>query len=144
MRVLLIECWHEFYGLQVREMSTGYALIIEKEGSLAEVLAGALEEAGFYSEVVTTGHEAQVRLAFTNPDLVLIDLNLPLLPGAVILRQVRAQKRLAKTRVILVTEDAKTAQSLGDDVDGVFLKPVDPAAFRALAVELCEAGTKLL
>lgn len=87
-------------------MAKPYALIIESDGSNARTLARQLEEMGYQTQVVSSGHEAQARLSFTNPDLVLLDAGLPSLPAAVILRQIKGQPRLANTRVVLLAEEA--------------------------------------
>ncbi len=82
-----------------------YALIIEHRPELARRLAHQLDALGYQTQVVATGHEAQARLNFTNPDLVLLDASLPTLPAPVVLRQINGQPRLAHTRVVLLVED---------------------------------------
>ena len=86
-------------------MTGAYALLITGKEPLARLSQEALERAGFHVQVENTGARAQVQLAFTNPDLVVLDLNLPDMPGEVILRQLSAHDRLSHTRLILLVEE---------------------------------------
>lgn len=73
------------------------------------------------------------------PDLVLLDLGLPGIPGLEILRQVRESSELAETPVVIVTGEAQTEQlasSLGSDVQAVVHKPLQLQAFLDLVHRL--------
>ena len=112
------------------------ALIIEDDPKLSIIFAQALQQAEFETNVVEDGNTALVRLAETVPAAVVLDLHLPDVSGDKILRQIRADKRLAKTRVILATADALMAQSLRKDSDLVLLKPISFNQLRDLASRL--------
>lgn len=99
-----------------------YALLIDAEHESANALASSLEERGFQTQRVTTGHEAQARLSFTNPDLILLAVDLPTLPAAVILRQIHGQPRLAHARVFLLADDPEAAAPLAAHAEGVLLR----------------------
>lgn len=86
-------------------MTGTYALVVTGKNKLAELCQDALERAGFQVQIESTGARAQVQLAFTNPDLVVLDLNLPDMPGEIILRQLSAHGRFADTRLILLVEE---------------------------------------
>lgn len=99
-----------------------YALIIDAEHENAKSLASSLEERGFQTQRVATGHEAQARLSFTNPDLILLAVDLPTLPTAVILRQIHGQPRLAHARLFLLADDAEAAAPLAAHAEAVLLR----------------------
>ena len=84
-------------------------LVVDDEEALAEVLEAYLENEGF--DVIRTGDgRTAVDLALSErPDLVLLDLNLPRLPGLDAFREIRAQ---ADIPVIMVT-------ARGSEVDRV-------------------------
>jgi CheY-like chemotaxis protein len=67
---------------------------------------------------------------------VVLDLNLPGMPGREILSKIRADERFKSTRVIVTTADERQAETLTDDVDIVLLKPVSPSQLRGLANRL--------
>ena len=116
-------------------MTKPFALIIEDDPTLVQVFTITLET-NFDVLAITNGDEALTRLAEMQPDIVILDLNLPGAKGSDILKYLRADLRLAKTRVILATADALKADLLRDEADIVLLKPVSPAQLRALALRI--------
>ena len=112
------------------------ALIIEDDDKLSRIFAEALQQAEFVIEIIEDGNTALKRLAETVPAIVVLDLHLPYVSGDKILRQIRADERLAKTRVILATADALMAESLRQDSDLVLLKPISFMQLRDLASRL--------
>jgi CheY-like chemotaxis protein len=73
--------------------------------------------------------------------VVLLDLHLPYASGVDILHHIRANQRLAKTRVIIVTADLFRAEALRDEVDLVLLKPISFTRLHHLAANLHSADT---
>jgi chemosensory pili system protein ChpA (sensor histidine kinase/response regulator) len=116
-------------------MSMPIVLVIEDDPKLNKIIAFALE-GNFEIETHTDGVEAMQRLNQIVPDIIILDLNLPGLSGREILENVRADARLAKTRVILTTADERQAETLTNEVDIVLLKPVSPTQLRELALRM--------
>ena len=121
-------------------MTQPIVLIVEDEPNIAGFLAEALGLAGFTAEIAPDGRDALDQLARTRPQLVVLDLNLPLVSGEVVLRQIRADARLAGLPVILITGEAHIADKLRDDADFVLLKPFSFDQVDALALRLRPAG----
>ena len=117
-------------------MTTPHALIIEDDAALAEIFTLVLQEAGYDTDVVEDGALAMERLLAVVPDLVTLDLNLPHISGKEILRNIRADERLADVKVMLVTANAVLADALREDSDLVLVKPVSTAQLRDLARRL--------
>jgi two-component system KDP operon response regulator KdpE len=117
-------------------MEKSLALIIEDDQKLGDIFSLSLQAAEFETEIVTDGKVALARLAATRPDLVVLDLHLPHVSGEKILQHIRADVRLANTRVMLVTADALMAEGLLGEADLVLLKPISPAQLRDLASRL--------
>lgn len=100
--------------------------IVEDNSDVAELYQHALAVQGWTAEIIRTGKAALARLAATAPDIVLLDLNLPSgVSGMDVLKAIRADSRLASTRVIVVTGHADLADAVRDQADLVLLKPVD-------------------
>lgn len=117
-------------------MTNPIALIVEDDESLATVFSMALQMADFETEIARGGREALTRLAEITPALILLDLHLPHVAGQDILRQIRAEERLASTWVILATADAIMAEGLRGEADLVLLKPISVTQLRDLAKRL--------
>jgi two-component system response regulator AdeR len=117
-------------------MSELLGLIIEDDDDLAVIFSEALQAAAFKTEIIQSGDQALARLAVTTPDVVVLDLHLPRVAGMDILHQIRADARLAKTRVIVATAHPRMAESLRDEADLVLLKPISFSQLRDLAAIL--------
>jgi DNA-binding response OmpR family regulator len=113
-----------------------YALVIVNHSQNAENILRALGQAGYQAKVITTGSRAQIQLAFTTPDLIVLDLNLPDIPGEVILRQIKAQSRLRQSYLILLSEDTQTLIESHDLVNLTMMKPVNFQQLGELAANL--------
>jgi DNA-binding response OmpR family regulator len=117
-------------------MSELLGLIIEDDDDLSVIFSEALQAAGFKTEIIQSGDQAIARLAITSPDVVVLDLHLPRVAGMDILHQIRADARLARTRVIVATAHPRMAESLRDEADLVLLKPISFSQLRDLAAIL--------
>jgi DNA-binding response OmpR family regulator len=117
------------------------ALIIEDDRKQATIFDQALRMVEFETEIIRDGKAALERLAATVPVLVVLDLHLPYVSGSDVLRQIRADERLAKTRVILATADHRIAEHLWEKSDLVLLKPVSFNQLRDLAARLRSIDT---
>ena len=68
-------------------------LIVDDEEAVAWVVAHLLRKAGHTPRVAANGRRRSARRA-TRPDLILLDLGLPDLPGAEVLPRLSASRRL--------------------------------------------------
>lgn len=91
--------------LQVAAQDCGKILIVEDEEDLAEVLEFNLISQGFDVSVAKDGLEACRFIGEKNPDLILLDLLLPLLDGWEVCKIVRLHhdQKLAKTPIIMLS-----------------------------------------
>jgi DNA-binding response OmpR family regulator len=117
-------------------MTNPVALIIEDDLNLATIYAKALRMAEFETEIIHDGQTALARLTAITPTMVLLDLHLPYISGQTILQQIRADERLAETRILLATADSLRAESLQGEADLVLLKPISFHQLRDLAKRL--------
>ena len=101
-------------------------LIVEDEQDLASLLQYNLQAAGFETEIATTGAAALTRAKAYRPDLVLLDLMLPDVPGSEVLRLVKEDPGLRRTLVVMVTaksQEADRVQGLELGADDYVVKP---------------------
>jgi two-component system response regulator AtoC len=82
----------------------GRVLIVEDEAQVAALLSETLSHLGYTPEVATTGTDALRLLDTFEPDVVLLDLALPEMPGEAVLDHVRQTK--PGLPVIMVTGNA--------------------------------------
>lgn len=115
----------DFYSICGPTMKNNYALIIADNSEIAEKFSVIFEQPGYQSLAVSTGAGAQVQLAFTNPDVIVLDMDLPDIPGEIILRQIKAHTRLKNSILILITGDAEMEKNLQPQADLVLSNPLN-------------------
>ena len=103
-------------------------LIVEDDADINRLLASILGAEGYKTVTAYSGTEALILLGREAPDLILLDLMLPGLPGEELLLKIREEKHLSVPVLIL---SAKSA--LGDKVsllrtgaDDYITKPFEP------------------
>jgi two-component system, cell cycle response regulator DivK len=106
-------------------MDKPVALIVEDDRDIVALFRHVLDVAGYHTEIVLDGQEAMDRLGTLLPNIVLLDLQLPSLSGVEILRRMRADERLKRVPVVVITAYAPYADSLPVEPDLLLLKPVD-------------------
>ncbi len=87
-------------------------LIVDDEPDLVRVLEYSLQQAGFETATAPDGESALAKIRQRVPDLIVLDLMLPDLPGTEVCRQLRAAPRTQAVPVIMLT-------ARGDEVDRV-------------------------
>ncbi|MCR9247094.1 MAG: response regulator [bacterium] len=103
-------------------------LIVEDEPLTAEVFAKALSRAGHQVETASDGLQALNRLRQRIPTAIVLDMNLPAVPGADVVRRLRAD---GHTRVPIIVVSGSHPSAAGMDeatmAPGIWLeKPVKP------------------
>jgi len=101
-------------------------LIVEDDHSIAQLLMYNLEIEGFIVEHVDRGDEAELRLAKTPPDLVILDWRLPDVSGLEICRRLRAHNNTRDLPVIMLTvcgEENERLRGFAAGADDYVVKP---------------------
>lgn len=112
-------------------------LVVEDEQDIAALIKHALERSGDAQvDVVGSGDTALRAMTDNAPDLVILDLNLPVLSGTEVCRVMRARPSTANVPIIMLT--ARTSES--DRVAGLDLGADDyvtkPFSLRELAARV--------
>ncbi len=117
-------------------MSKPLALIIEDDLDLSMLFTTIVKSTGFETEPIVDGQTALDRVTHVVPSLIVLDLHLPHVSGADILKHVRADSRLIKTKVIVITADMYLAQKVSPDADFILYKPISASQLRSLTRRL--------
>jgi two-component system phosphate regulon response regulator PhoB len=78
-------------------------LVVDDERDLQNLLDFNLRQAGFETVLASTGEQALQAVRRRVPDLVLLDLMLPDLPGTEVCRQVKSDPRTRAVPVVMLT-----------------------------------------
>jgi DNA-binding response OmpR family regulator len=113
-------------------------LLVEDDPVTAEVFARALAQEGHVVRVARDGNQALHALRDHPPDLLILDLGLPMLPGTEVLRRLRSpHHRLLP--VVIVSGTSQQVAKVDDELlaPGVWvMKPVRPRDLVAAVREL--------
>jgi CheY-like chemotaxis protein len=113
-----------------------FALIIEDDADAGAIFEFTLRAVGFHPMTVRTGQEALSIMTSMLPNLVILDLHLPDVPGIDILQQIRTTSWLADVPVIVATAHPQMAEVIEEKADLVLIKPVRYRVLQNKAVEL--------
>jgi len=106
--------------LQAPRQQAGRILVVEDSVTSRTHLRNILDRAGYLVETATDGMDALARLKDEVFDLVVSDVDMPRMNGFLLTEKIRADSRLAKIPVMLVTslhapEDLKHGIAMGAD-----------------------------
>lgn len=113
-----------------------FALVIEDDEDLSAIFVKALEAAGFKVEAIRDGEVAKQRLQKTIPRVIVLDMHLPHVDGAILLKQIHGTPELSNTKIILATADNVRAELYRDKATIVLVKPISFSQLRDLSARL--------
>jgi CheY-like chemotaxis protein len=112
----------------VTEAAAPLVLVVEDSEAIRAAFTILLEESGYAVAAAATGAEA-VRLAEDRgPDLVLLDLGLPDIPGLDVLRRIKANPATSRVPVVALTgrdDEGDRAALMAAGCAAYLVKPVD-------------------
>ena len=98
-------------------------LVVEDDGALRHLYWQALTFEGFHVVTAEDGLTALDCMRHAPPSVVVLDLNVPAVPGGEILREMAANPGLRKIPVIVVT-GSELAADIATQAAAFFVKPV--------------------
>jgi two-component system response regulator MprA len=114
---------------------TRHILVVDDHRGVRDALRFVLEDAGYRVTTAADGHQALERIAAERPDVVLSDLQMPVLSGAELHARLLALDPTLP--VVFMSEDPAVAGlAAAHGADGYLVKPFEPDALIALLARL--------
>jgi CheY-like chemotaxis protein len=113
-------------------MSKAKVLIVDDEPFNIEVLEQALDETDYQVLTASNGQEALEKIHSEQPDLVLLDLMMPVMDGFAVLAKVKEDSMLRDIPIIIVSaeHDSKSVvRGIKQGAEDYLTKPVNPEHF---------------
>ncbi|MEM8923254.1 MAG: response regulator transcription factor [Actinomycetota bacterium] len=104
-------------------MAEPLVLVVEDEEAFIDALTVGLANEGFRVEVARDGAEGLARFDELDPDLILLDLMLPLMSGVDVCRQIRSRSQVPIIMVTARAEEVDTVVGLEVGADDYVSKP---------------------
>jgi DNA-binding response OmpR family regulator len=101
-------------------------LIVDDEPNIVTSLEFLMEDAGLEVQTASNGQEALDRTASFAPDLVLLDVMMPLLNGYEVCQRIKNDPKTHAVRVLMLSakgRDVEVAKGLELGADGYITKP---------------------
>jgi CheY-like chemotaxis protein len=119
-------------------------LIVDDKATSRELLRTVLEKQGYAIIEASNGEEALERTRSGAPDLILLDLQMPVRNGYEVLAELRKDMTYRKLPIIALTASAMQGdreRALAAGFTAYLAKPVTLAAIRSEIQRLLESGT---
>jgi DNA-binding response OmpR family regulator len=105
-------------------------LIVDDEPSIIVPLQFLMQQNGYETLVAFSGEEAMETIGAKNPDLILLDIMLPVVDGFEVCQRVRENQQWRNIRIILLTAmggEANVAKGMALGADAYITKPFSNA-----------------
>jgi DNA-binding response OmpR family regulator len=116
-------------------------LIVDDEPGIIVALQFLMEQNGYATMVAFSGEEAMEAVAQHRPNLILLDIMLPVVDGFEVCQRVRENPEWNDIRIVLVTalgSEANVTKGLDLGADAYITKPFSNADLVAKVKELLE------
>lgn len=87
-------------------------LIIEDDRSLVEILAYNLRQAGYEVHTASDGRDGLTQAQLQSPDVIILDIMLPVMDGLEVCRRLRADSRTSGILVLMLTARSEESDEL--------------------------------
>ena len=117
-------------------------LIVDDEPSIIVPLQFLMEQNGYNALVAFSGEEAMETVEEHHPDLILLDIMLPVIDGFEVCQRVRENPDFKDIRIILLTavgSEANVAKGLALGADAYITKPFSNSEVIGKVRELLES-----
>jgi CheY-like chemotaxis protein len=114
-------------------MTAAPLILVVEDNEVNQLLtASVLDREGFEVELAGTPQQAMELLAAHQPDLILMDIQLPGMDGLALTRRIKADPATADITIVALTAHAMTGdreQTLDAGCAGYISKPIDTRSF---------------
>ena len=101
-------------------------LIIEDDTSISSELKNLLDNAGYNGIILENFEESYEEIKKENPDLILLDINIPKLNGEMLLQKIRKESNVPIIMVTSKNTEADEVLSMSYGADDYITKPYNP------------------
>lgn len=110
-------------------------LVVDDEAAIARLVAMVVAETGAQTDMATNGAEALQKIADNKPDLVILDLIMPVMTGEEVIQELQGNPDTQDVKIVLLTT-RQGAAGYKKDAFPLISKPFDPAKVKELISSL--------
>ena len=124
-------------------MSAQKILLVDDEPDILEILEYNLRKEGYEVVTADNGEEGLLRAEEESPDLIVLDIMMPVMDGVEVCRKLRADPRYDNTVITFLTareEDYSQIAALDTGGDDYITKPISPRVLLSRVKALLRRG----
>ena len=80
-------------------------LLVDDDPAILETVGEALRSSGYVVDTARNGLDAIERIQATQPDILLVDLMLPLLDGVSLIKRIRGERLVQRAPIVIFSAD---------------------------------------
>jgi CheY-like chemotaxis protein len=125
--------------MRERSETKGIILVVDDTETMRRFHESFLVKEGYKVETAKDGQDALNKMAVHCPDLVLMDIDMPVMDGVTCCRTIKSDKSFADTKVIMVTSQSEfknMREAFKAGCDDYVTKPVNQAELMGKIKEL--------
>ncbi len=126
-------------------MNPAKILLVDDEPDILEILEYNLRKEGYDVATANNGEAGLETAVSFQPDLIILDIMMPVMDGVEVCRQLRARKEFDKTVITFLTareEDYSQIAALDTGGDDYITKPIRPRVFLSRVKALLRRGVR--
>jgi len=110
-------------------------LIVDDESTIARLVALIVAQMGLRAETASNGAEALQKIGQEKPDLVILDLIMPVMTGEELIQEIQADPDTADIPIVLLST-RQSARGYKKDAFPLIPKPFEPAQVKAVVAKV--------
>lgn len=110
-------------------------LVVDDEAAIARLVALVVAETGAQTDTAANGAEALQKIAANKPDLVILDLIMPLMTGEEVIQELQGNPDTQDIKIVLLTTRPGAA-GYKKDAFPLISKPFDLAVVKSMITSL--------
>ena len=126
-------------------MSPAKILLVDDEPDILEILEYNLKKEGYEVATANNGEAGLTRATEFKPDLIVLDIMMPVMDGVEVCRQLRSRKEFDNTVITFLTareEDYSQIAALDTGGDDYITKPIRPRVLLSRVKALLRRGVR--
>ena len=116
------------------------AMTVDDSKTMRDMVAFTLKGAGFEVAQAADGQQALNQLASTKVDVIITDLNMPVMDGVALIRALRADPKWRAVPILMLTTESdptKKAEGRSAGATGWLVKPFNPDKLIEVVNRVC-------
>ena len=108
-------------------------LVVDDEPDVADLIEAVLKDEGYTVAIARDGAQGLMLARDWGPDLILMDVRLPVVDGGTIIRRLKSEPETAAIPIVAMSAGRTIREHSGelDEADGALAKPFDIEALLA-------------